>query len=569
MASPRLKALLCSILLFATAASPAPVAVPVADRASAQNHILYLMHAGNLVKALEEYRAYTKTIGCHDVDVLERIGLILLDQGHRSKDAEVQVLTLFGASVSMNEKALYILEDAMSNDLPQLQMIALNFLARYHNDRADHVLHKALTSNSLLIRFEAALRLAAMKDASAVGQTEALMVKVPEQLWPLFPQIFGLIGTPDAKKILRRLSAHKDELTRIATVLSIAENGHDNMLPIIRRLASHHEPAQQEACAIALGMLHDDNSVPRLRELARSKTDTVALAASVSLYQLGHKEAKETIEALALKGNPFAICQLGKVSGSEPVLARIVTSNNGQIRANAAIALLELRDPRCAQPLVDLVLRGPKDIALLEVDSPGKSLKCYRVVPSAQQNFKDTPALEEISLSNKEELLTKTVELPEPIFLQIADAVFETQQNDLIPALIAIMENHATPQALELLKKHQQKAGAPLVRNYCNLALYRLKQEGPYVDNLIAWVSQQQNVDLIRFRPLLTVEDRGVSTSQYELTPQETSRLLVEAFETFASSQDDKAIDLLISVIQQGNAKNKYALIGLLMRAVQ
>lgn len=368
---------------------------------------------------------------------------------------------------------------------------------------------------------------------------------------------------------MRRLSAHKDELIRIATVLTIAENNHDDLLPIIRRLSSHHEPAQQEACAIALGELHDDSSIPRLRELAKCKAETVSLAALVSLYQLGHKEVKEQIENLALTGNLFAIDQLGKIPGSEPTLSKIVQSNNAHIKTNATVALLERRDSSCAIPLVELVLRGPKDLALLKASSPGKSLACYRVVPSAQQNLKDTPTLMELSLHNKEEILAKTVELPEPIFLKIADVIFETQQNDLIPALIAILENHPTPKTIELLKKHQQKAGAPLIRNYCNLALFRLKQEGPYVDNLISWVSQQQNVDLIRFRPLLTIEDRESSSTMYELTPQETSRLLVEAFETFAASQDDKAIDLLISVIQQGNDKNKYALIGLLMRAIQ
>lgn len=543
--------------------------VTQADRNNLQNHILYLMHTGDLVKALEEYRSYKKLTNNHDVEVLERIGLVLLDQGYRTNDPEVQVLTLFGAAISTNEKALYILEEALSNDQPQIQLMALNFLAKYHNDRADMIMRKALTSNSLLIRFEAALHLATQKNHAAVGQTEALMVKVPEIVWPLFPQIFGLIGTPDAKKILRKMSSHKDEQVRIATILTIADNGHDDMLPIIRRLASHHEHAQQEACAIALGVLHDDSSVPRLRELAKSKTETVQLAALASLYDLGHKEVKEQIEALALKGNLFAIYHLGKIPGSEETLIKIIQSPNLHVKTNATIALLERRDPRCARPLVELVLRGPRDLALLHVDSPGKSLNCYRVVPSAQQNLKETPVHAELSLHNREEILVKTVELPEEMFLAIADVVFELQQNDLIPTLIEILENHPTPMAIQLLKKHQQKAGAPLVRNYCNLCLYRLKQEGPYGDNLITWVSQQQNVDLIRFRPLLSIEDRETATELYELTPQETSRLLVEAFESFASTQDDKAVDLLISVIQNGNAKNKYALIGLLMRAIQ
>ena len=62
---------------------------------------------------------------------------------------------------------------------------------------------------------------------------------------------------------------------------------------------------------------------------------------------------------------------------------------------------------------------------------------------------------------------------------------------------------------------------------------------------------------------------RDKTHTSFELTPQETSRLLVDAFEAFVSAQDDKGVDMLISVIQSGNTKNKYALIGLLMRAIQ
>ncbi|MBA3816218.1 MAG: HEAT repeat domain-containing protein, partial [Parachlamydiaceae bacterium] len=87
--------------------------------------------------------------------------------------------------------------------------------------------------------------------------------------------------------------------------------------------------------------------------------------------------------------------------------------------------------------------------------------------------------------------------------------------------------------------------------------------------NLRTWVTQQQNIDLIRFRPVVPWNLRNESDTSFNLTPQETSRLLIDAFEAFVSTQDDKGIEMLISVIQNGNPKNKYALIGLLMRAIQ
>lgn len=535
----------------------------------APNHIMYLMHTGETAKALEAYQAHRKNTGANDFDLIEQIGLILLDQGFRTRDPEIQQLTLFGAGVSTNEKALYIIEEALIGDQPDLQTIALNFLSRFHNDRADQAIHRAMASNYLLIRLETAFQLAQMKDPKAVGQTEALMAKLPEQIWPIFPQIYAESGSPEAKKVLRKMLTHRDEIVRIAVILSIAEHGYDDFLPHIRRMASHHEPAQQEACATALGILKDESSVPRLQQLARSSHPNVKLAALNSLYQLGRQEAMQDVMAMARNGDIFAIYLLGKMPGSENLLVQLLGIDNLQVRINAAVALLELRDSRCLPLIATLLVRNSRDIALGKVSSQGKSLIALKGIPSAQQNFEDNPVALELSLNLREALLIKTLELPENDFLILANGILEVQQNDLVPALVEALENHATPTVIELLKRHQQKAGAPLIRNYCNLALYRMKQPGPYAQNLQTWVTQQQNIDLIRFRPLVPIDLRELNDTIYELTPQETSRLLVEAFESFVASQDDKGVDVLISVIQTGNPKNKYALIGLLMRAIQ
>lgn len=542
---------------------------PAKVSSTAPNHILYLMHTGETAKALEAYQAYRDKLGAHDFDLIEQIGLILLDQGFRTRDAEIQQLTLFGAGISSNEKALYIIEDALTTGQPDLQAIALNFLSKFQNDRADLAIHRAMASNYLLIRLETAFQLAQKKDPKAVGQTEALMSKVPEAIWPIFPQIFAESGTPEAKRILRKMLTHRDELVRIAVILSIAENNHDDFLPHIRRMASQHEPAQQEAAATALGILKDESSVAKLQQLAKSTHSNVRLAALNALYQLGRHESIQDVMAMARAGDVFAIYLLGKMPGSESLLAQLVNAENMQVKINAAVALLEHGDKRCLPVIASLLVRGTRDIALGKVSTQGKSLSALRGIPSAQQNFDENPVALELSLHLREALLAKSLELPEPEFLALANAIFDVQQNDLVPSLTEVLENHPTAKVIELLKKHQQKVGAPLVRNYCNLALYRMKQPGPYAEILQQWVTQQQNIDLIKFRPLVPIDLRELSDTSFDLTPQETSRLLVEAFESFVTSQDDKGIDVLISVIQTGNPKNKYALIGLLMRAIQ
>ena len=60
---------------------------------------------------------------------------------------------------------------------------------------------------------------------------------------------------------------------------------------------------------------------------------------------------------------------------------------------------------------------------------------------------------------------------------------------------------------------------------------------------------------------------RSVCAPQYQLTPQETSRLLVETYESLVQQQDQEGIALILDAIKSGNRKNRYALAGLLIRA--
>jgi HEAT repeat protein len=545
------------------------VEMPACAQSTTPNHILYLMHAGETAKALQAYQKYRKEIGANDFDLLEQIGLILLDQGFRSRDTEVQCLTLFGAGISTNEKALYILEEGAISGDPEQQIIALNFLTRYQNDRADLAIHRAMGSNSLLVRLETALKLSVRKDPKAVSQTEALMAKVPEEIWPIFPQIFAANGSPEARKILRKLLTHKDEAVRIGAIASMAEYNLDDFIPHIRRMASHPGSAQQEMCATALGILKDEKSASHLQHLTKSVHANVRLAALTSLYRLGRHDTMKDVAKHACEGNVFAITLLGEMPGSEEILAKLLQSPYPLIKINAAAALLNHKDRRCLPVIVQMLLRDSRDMALGKTHSQGTSLIALKAIPSALQNFEEDPVGAEVSLHLRESLLAQAVELPENDFLALANAIFDAQQNDLIPLLVEVLENHPTQAAIDLLKKHQQKVGAPLVRNYCNLALYRLKQPGPYLQNLTDWVTLQRDVDLIRFRPLVPIDFLDAGDLVFDLTPQETSRLLIEAFESFVSSQDDKGIDILISIIQTGNPKNKYALIGLLMHAIQ
>lgn len=535
-----------------------------------QNRILYLMQAGQSASALEIYKSYEKQEGKHDFELLQQMALSLLDQGFRTNKPEIQLMTIYGAGISANEKALYILQEGMNNKHPEIQMICLNFLSNFHNDNADEAFNRAMTSDSLLIRLEAAHHMAQKRIPKVVGLTESLMNKVDPELHPIFPQLFAMAGTEEAIKVLRRLLASTSEAVRVEAILSSAKYGRDDLLPKIRILATHHDLIQQEACAFALGHMKDEQSIMKLEQMARSNAPYVKLAALQSLYQLGQTERSEKIIEIAQQGDPFAIYALRDVVEGKDLLAKLMKSDNLQIRTNATLALLEHQDRRCLVGLPEILIRDSRDLAFIKNTSPSRALSCWKVVPSARHNLKENPTNYELALNMREEVLEQALELPEKDFLELANFIFNMEQNDLIPLLADLLRNHETPMSIQLLKMHQQKAGAPLIRNYCNLALYRMKQEGPYKENLRQWVTKQKDIDLIRFRKFLAWEERDRDNdSPYQLTPEDTSRLLIESFEAFVQTHDDKGIDILLEAIQNGNSNNKYALAGLLMRAIQ
>ncbi|MBA2727412.1 MAG: HEAT repeat domain-containing protein [Parachlamydiaceae bacterium] len=554
------KVALLYIILLSLGLQDAPLA------AAEPAHIFYLIHTNKLDMALDHYQEYHNRFGRHDTEFLQQLGLSVLELGAKSYDAETLLMTLFGAGIAMNERTLPILIRAVEYPNPQLQLLALNFLARCQHDDADRSLLVALRSNSLVIRLEAAHQIAKKKHSQATQLIQSLMSKVDEELLPLFPQLYALIENPDAIRILRRLLSHHSEDVRIAAILSCAKTGRDDLLPKIKALATHASYAQQEACAAAFGNFNDDTAIPFLERFANSQIPEVRVAALKSLDALGANQYRDEIKRLALGGDLFAIIALGDIHGSQEALWQLAQSKNNQISLNAVVGLLKQCDPRSQKFLNSILIQDSRDLAFIKNVSPGKSLSCWKAVPSARQNCDDYSIDLELSQSFRESLLIEAMNLPEENFFQIAAAIFDQQQNDLVPTAIELLEQLKTDRSVQFLKSYQQRAGAPLIRNYCNLALYRLQEEGPYAANLRKWVLQQADAPLIQLRPLVPWEVDS-TISNYLITPHETSRLLVESYEAFAQRQDDEGINALLNAVRNGNSKNKYALAGLLMRA--
>ncbi|HEX2582725.1 MAG TPA: hypothetical protein VHL30_01265, partial [Chlamydiales bacterium] len=426
----------------------------------------------------------------------------------------------------------------------------------------------AMSSDYLSTRMEAAFYLALRKHPHAVGQIEGLMFRLPPMFKPFFPSLFALIGTNDATAALKRLIEDSDPQVRVESILQVAHLGRDDFLPLLRKRLSYSHVAELEATVFSIGALKDSSSIPKLKRLAAISADSVRIATSLALAELGERSSFSQIEELAKKKNLFAIAALGRVSGYEEVLADLVQSSDLQVRINASIALLQRKDPRCLPVLSEILVADSRDLAFQPFNSVGRTITVFKGIPSAELRAKDPTIDLSFSLAIREHILRESIHLPEESFLHLARHLFNRQQNDLIPTLIALLENLQTDGAKDLLKNGTSRVTSPLIRDYCHLSLYRLKEEGPHEEYMTRWIMQQKDAELIRLRPILPWKFR-MEQSDYALSPEETSKLLIDAFFSIASRRSEQSVAFMLEAIQHGNPINRYALMGLLMRATE
>jgi len=534
-----------------------------------KKHLIYLMQFQTVDDAIVLYEKYKQAMQKDDFEVLILLATRILQEGIRSNDATVQLSSLFGIGIANLSISLDILEQGIKSQNFETQLAAIQLLAHMQDDRSDELLTKAMASPFLMTRMEAGFYLAHRKHRKASGQIEALMYKIPKEFWVYFPQFFALIGTVDAIEMLKKLMEDPLSTVRVEAILSAARFGRDDLLSKIRAHATHLEQDEQEACATALGLLKDSKSIPLLQRLASSSVHSVKLAALFSLYRLGNSQWVPSIFKLAQQGNLFAISLLGELPGSEELLYSMIRHQNIHIRWNATLSLLKKRDRRSLEAIEEFLMSHSQDLGFQPCLSLGHSFYTWKVIASAQQYAKEVPFdLHAITLHVREQLLKECLELPNSDFVLLSEKLFQQQELSLIPCLIQLLENHPSEATLTLLKRQSECSTSPLIRNYCNLALYRLHQPGPYESRIHQWVVQAHLREAVQFRPSIPWSLRQ-GVSPYELTPEEHTRLLFEIYLALSERHDEKGIALLLRGMKEGHTKNRYALAGLLIHALQ
>jgi hypothetical protein len=184
------------------------------------------------------------------------------------------------------------------------------------------------------------------------------------------------------------------------------------------------------------------------------------------------------------------------------------------------------------------------------------------------QNTKSRNINLALSFAIKEKILEDALYLDQKTFLTIANTLFAKEENSLIAQLVSLLENIPSEESINLLKKYSFKPGSPLIRTYCQLALFRLKEKGPYQDYICKFIQNNINHEMIELKPMLSYSERLMDHS-YQLTSKQTTQLLVDCFSALASSKNEQSINCILEAIQKGNSKNRYALAGLLIHAVE
>lgn len=525
--------------------------------------MLYFLHHKDCKRAFEIYLEEAKESQSHDWDLLQQAALSILQEGSESIDPEIFMMTLFGSGISANPTVLPILEKALLSKDVKAQVIALQFLGRFEDNEANLLIEKAFSSPFLLTRLEAALLLAKRKQPDVLEHVHSLLVKIPHQIRPLFAQIIVELESAEASAFLRKFLNDASADVRCETLIQVADHGYDDLLPTIRFLATHLIPAEQECCAYALSTFKDESSLTQLKKWCDSKQPSVKLAAYRGLALMGDEEAKKVLYQEVSENNLSAFPYLDASERSKLLLLEKSRHPDPQIRLNAVLALLKKKETPSLESLIEILSETKQDLGYSLTASPGHTLNYWKIIPHASQMESVFPGIGRETLRLKQQVLRFSLELPEPVFQGVAEWTLKKGPSFLIPGLMELMINHPTAASIALLKEYQQKAGAPLVRTYCTLALYRMKEPGPYEEQILSWLRKQASQSLIQFTEE-SKEEEG--RALYSLNPEETSQLLVSCFEALAQRQSSAGIEALIHAIVHGNPKNRYALAGLLMR---
>ena len=521
-----------------------------------KKQVLYLSSNGDHNGAIKTYIKNCKKSGKHDFEILHQIASIILNQGIRSNNIDDMILSIYGAGISMNDQMIGVLQKGLLSDNLMAQYLSLNFIAQFDSKTSDNILAKtALQADNLNLKMQACYYMSQRSHSYTANYSESLMIQLPAMLHPLFAPIFARLDTPASSKILRDMINSANPQTRLATILSIAQNKKGEFLDDIKKRLKYGNTAEIEASIFALESLKSSVCLKELKELCSHHIEFIKLSSLRALKRLGDDSVSDSIADIAKNGNIFAIYMLGELGIKKDILVDLTKSKDLIIKINALYALFLQKDPKYIDQLCNMLFESKR---LKKVKSLGRSLSAINYVVDADE-FE--------YLSFKIDLLNKISKISDDAFINAATKVFDKHEKELIPTVIQTLERINTKKSRNLLKKGSNKLGHPLIRNYCNLSLYRLKEKGPYKKEFLHWLTHRNKTSPT---PLKPSEYRIYkSRSPHIMTKDQAISLIIDGISTLAEQQDASSIYDILDLLLKGHPSNRYIIAGILMRCTE
>jgi HEAT repeat protein len=465
----------------------------------------------------------------------------------------------------------HLLYSFLKSANPQVQAAALQLASQMFDDEAEKILLSALSSPFFMIRMEALFYLAARRSTKTFEQIQSIHSLVPPFFYPYFADFYALDRSESSLVELRKMVVDQREEMRLAALLAILKYGMEDLKTVISPILSQKNPIELETVAYTLGLMQDLSATENLKKLTSFPQIEVRLSALYALIKLGYTDYSIEMERLAKEKNLFAISMLGNLNFGESVLIPLLQDEEVTIRLAATLALLHQRNPVVMPYLLDLFDINRNILCLVPIYSPGKTMFYWQLVPlksiSDPTGKKNCMTFTGMFLEN---LLSEALELGDKPFIQLSSALFAKRQDWIVPKLVRLLENLQSPLSIELLKEKSELLGAPLIRSYATLALFRIGQDSASRETLIKWLLTEKQTEIIRFRPMIE-ESLSVARgeSSYQLTPEETSGFLIEALDALSQKREEKNIIYLLTLMKDGHPKNRFALAGLLLRSLR
>ncbi|MCH9621364.1 MAG: hypothetical protein S4CHLAM20_07840 [Chlamydiia bacterium] len=536
-----------------------------------KSQILYLMSKGDQVGALRKYRQYFKKTGQHNYKLLREMSLAIIEQAVSWGEEEDTLLSLIAMEIAQEDSFTHHLGKLIHSKYYPVQAKTLSLLRRIDNEYSEMLIKSCLSSQFIMLRLEALSILVQKHNESALGQVEALMNMVHHFYHPMFVDFYALAGTKYAISVMKQMISNKNLNLNLATILAARNYRIEEMIPNLRHSLTHTSPIIQEAAAVALGSFSDSYSLSRLKTLSTSSHEETKLAALLALYSMDQKDYKDEIINLAKNGNLFAISSLASLDNTRRALHEIYYSDDNNLRINSALSMLEKKNPLSIPVIKDLITLDSNVFYIEVVNSPGKCFRALRLKPLSSLEKKEMiPMVKSHTVMIQNQILSKTIDLPRDKFMKIIDDIFLKKRNTLIPTAIALLENFDDDESKAYLSKKATMPGAPFIRTACHLSLWKSTKKKQHKEAITSWIKQFGKHEMISIQQKSTDKDsKKNQISEYELSLEEKSHLLIQAFLNISYSREKAGLDCILEAMINGHEKNRIPLAGVLLKTIQ